>query len=266
MVLKPEAFPSTFARITSGWTIDATTLPAIASGMVGSTQGWEPTAYHACPADKPALAAALHPVRRLDGGVLYIVPGLTCGGSHPDMMRGEETEIIGALAEQTELRDSCLVLPGSHSKWVRVQAGRILDFTTFLTGELFNALSQHTILGRLADPACTNPRDTAFEDGARAMQASGALSPLLFSVRARVLAGVLPAESSLAYLSGMLIADEICQAKLQQERVTLIGDAALCRRYVRIFKLLTGQTPQYLGATAARGLWEIALQAGLVHS
>ena len=124
-------------------------LPRIASGMIGSRQGWIEVPYVDCPADTAALVAGL---RTTPGGEMAIVPGLVHrdGDGVPDVLRGEETQIVGAVPEGDE--GILAVLPGTHSKWVRVESGRIVSFATYMTGELFALLLQHSILGRLAAP------------------------------------------------------------------------------------------------------------------
>ena len=117
--------------------------------MIGSRQGWIEAPYRDCPADFDAIAAAL---TRVPGAALAIVPGLICRDDDgiPDVMRGEETQILGALADDAKTRQ-VLLLPGTHSKWAIVGPDGIETFSTFMTGELYAVLLEHSILGRLAD-------------------------------------------------------------------------------------------------------------------
>ena len=260
--LPARDFRGAFHRITAGWSSVAGPLPAIASGMIGSAQGWIEAPYVDLPAGAEQLARRLATVSDTP---LRIVPGLAQRGSSPDVMRGEETQIVGALAAKPELAGGVVVLPGTHSKWVRLAGGLIREFTTYMTGELFAVLRAHSILGRLAPGGAADPvaGDAAFARGVAAAQRSAdGLGPLLFAARASVLVGDLPAESSLEFLSGLLIGDEL-RAGLAagQTPAALIGDPALCARYVAAFEQLgVGRVPILIDAAPA-GLWSIAQHA-----
>jgi 2-dehydro-3-deoxygalactonokinase len=166
-------------------------------------------------------------------------------------------------------------MPGTHSKWVEVTDGRIVRFTTWMTGEVFAVLRQHSILGRLAPAnAFGGPAsEAAFLQGVDAARdaAAGAASPL-FSARARVLTGRLRAEDSLEYLSGLLIGDEIKGAvggALGHDAVPklmLIGEPGLCGRYRLALARFSVPAPDILDNTAPAGLWRIATAAGLLQA
>jgi 2-dehydro-3-deoxygalactonokinase len=240
--------------------------------MVGSAQGWVEVPYCPLPAGPTELATRLVRIREAD---LAIVPGLVQdgGGATPDVMRGEETQIAGALARHPALQARArLVMPGTHSKWVEVTDGRVVRFTTWMTGEVFGVLRQHSILGRLA-PNDAPAAEAAFLQGVDAARdATAGVASRLFSARALVLTGRLPAEESLEYLSGLLIGDEIKGALQDQAvadgarnaKLTLIGDAALCRRYRQALARFGAPAPEILDNTAPWGLWRIAAAAGLV--
>jgi 2-dehydro-3-deoxygalactonokinase len=266
MHLPPGGFREAFDLATRGW---PSGLPALASGMVGSNAGWVEAPYAPCPAGPEDLAARLAEVPEVN---LRIVPGAMQRDPAPDVMRGEETQVMGALKLHPDLaRGGALRLlhPGTHSKWIAVEGGRIAGFQTFMTGEVFAVLRAHSILGR---PAAAGPppdearAEEAFARGVRAVRERGRASPLLFSARARVLAGDLPANESLDYLSGLLIGEELAGAELS-EPVLLFGAPALRRRYARALALW-GAPPPLLQmddaeATVA-GLWRVARLAGLV--
>jgi 2-dehydro-3-deoxygalactonokinase len=259
----PEGdFRGAFDRITADWRTVSNALPAIASGMIGSAQGWVAAPYVDLPAGAEQLARRLASV---PGTALRIVPGLAQIGASPDVMRGEETQIVGALAADPGLADALVVLPGTHSKWVRLAGGRIREFTTYMTGELFSVLRAHSILGRLAKARADEPEpdSAAFARGVAAAQRSaGGLGPLLFSARASVLVGDLPAESSLEYLSGLLIGDELRAGLAKGGRPTaLIGDPVLCARYVAAFDQFGMAEVPVLADAAPMGLWAIAQHA-----
>jgi 2-dehydro-3-deoxygalactonokinase len=255
-------FGAVFDRVTKEWRARSTSLPAIASGMIGSAQGWIEAPYAGLPADLDSVARALVTV---PGAGLLIVPGIAQRGGMPDVMRGEETQIFGAMARSAALSSgSVAVLPGTHSKWVRVAGRRIERFTTYITGELFGVLSQHSILGRLAGANAGGAAPgEAFRRGVRhARDVTAGLASLVFSARSAVLVGDLPAEDSLEYLSGVLIGDEIRAGLASGDRPrVLIGEPALCDRYataLREFAMAEIETP---GDTAPAGLWQIALRA-----
>jgi 2-dehydro-3-deoxygalactonokinase len=256
-------FGAVFRTITSEWRARYPALPAIASGMIGSIQGWVEAPYASLPADVDSVARALTTVP--DAG-LRIVPGLAQRGGAPDVMRGEETQLFGAMAEsQAPLSGGGIaVLPGTHSKWARISHGRVEGFTTYMTGELFAVLSRHSILGRLASAGSeTVEPDAAFLRGVRhARDVTGGLASLVFSARSAVLVGDLPAGDSLEYLSGVLIGDEVRAGLATGDRPrVLIGEPELCSRYAAALGEFGVAETETLGDTAPAGLWQIALHA-----
>lgn len=270
MHVPPGGFPEVFAEVAGDWRRSAPHLPAIASGMVGSAQGWREVPYCDGAAGLAELAKGLRQVRTGEGGPLHIVPGLSLRRPRPEVMRGEETQIVGAMALHPELcAGARFLLPGTHSKWVDLSAGRIAAFQTFMTGELFGVLQHHSILGRFARECGARPpdNDAAFEDGLAAAQASmDGISALLFSARARVLLGVMPAAGSLDYLSGLLIGDELrCALRTPPGRVVLIGEAGLVSRYRQALLRFGIEDALSISGAAEAGLWHIARQAGLVN-
>jgi 2-dehydro-3-deoxygalactonokinase len=209
----------------------AEALPAILCGMVGSTLGWRAVPYADCPAGLGDLRSAMTEVAP---GV-RIVPGLRCQGlaGAPDVMRGEETQILGWLAQHPQRRRGRIVLchPGTHAKWVLIEDGRIVRFVTAMTGELFAVLGQHSVLSSDA-PA---DDDAAFAAGLAAAGDGSALAARLFTARSRVVGGDAPAQTTSSYLSGLLIGAEVAAVPQQlgerPAQVVLLGDAALCGRY-----------------------------------
>jgi 2-dehydro-3-deoxygalactonokinase len=264
-----RGFAAALQGIAGDWLAAAPGRPVIAAGMVGSAQGWREAPYAGVPADAQALAERLLRFEALPGVPLHLVPGVRLGGARPDVMRGEETQIVGLLARQPALAAGArLVLPGTHGKWVRIDDGRIADFHTYLTGELFALLRAHSILGRPAREAGgAVASDEAFDAGVAAVRDGGAggATALLFSARTRVLAGLLPAAHSLDYLSGLLVGDELRCALPGSDGVPLwlVGDAALAARYRRALALFGREATVADGDAAAQGLWQIARRAGL---
>ncbi|WP_457324537.1 2-dehydro-3-deoxygalactonokinase [Roseateles sp. P5_E11] len=254
-----DAFAQALAAVTDGWP----GLPMLACGMVGSQHGWREAPYAPCPADAAALARqALQVDARF-----WIVPGLMHDGAQPDVMRGEETQIVGAFALHPELAEqACLVLPGTHSKWARVEAGRVTGFATHMTGELYALLRQHSVLARLmpADGSSA-PSSQAFLAGVDAARKDGALGHQLFAVRTLGLFKRLAAEQLPDYLSGLLIGHEIANElkAATPERLALIGDPALCARYALALGRFGMDEPLQLDNTAPAGLWRLAQTMGL---
>ena len=255
-------FGAAFEMVTAEWRARHPDLPAIASGMIGSAQGWVEAPYASLPADVGSVARSLATVP--DVG-LRIVPGLAQRGGAPDVMRGEETQLFGAMTGSSNLaQGGVAVLPGTHAKWAQVAGGRVVCFTTYMTGELFEVLARHSILGRLAPPGAGDVEPgAAFARGVRhARDASGGLASVIFSARSSVLAGDLRAEDSLQYLSGILIGDEVRAGLATDARPSLlIGEPALCARYAAAFAEFGVGEVAVAGDTAPAGLWEIARRA-----
>ena len=254
-------FAGALGDVTAAWP----SLPAIAAGMVGSAQGWVEAPYLPCPASPGDLAGALV---QAPGRELWIVPGVLRPGDHPDVMRGEETQIAGALALRPDLAaDARLVLPGTHSKWARVSAGRVASFTTYMTGELFAVLRDHSILGRTAGSGPGRDGDAAFLRGVDAARKADGIAPLLFSARALVLTGGIAPADALDYLSGLLISDELRSALAEPGGAPLlIGEPALCARYARALARFGVDGAEAVPDAAVAGLWSIASAAGIVKT
>ena len=200
------------------------------SGMIGSRQGWRESKALPCPASIDDLARALTPVP-FDGARVFIVPGLVThdGEGTPEFIRGEETQIAGLLPVIGEQGLVCL--PGTHSKWVRVESGRIAGFSTYMTGEAFAALSKHTILGRLMKGDEVD--EAAYLRGVTRSADPGGLLHHLFGARTLVLAGEMSETATWSYLSGLLIGHEIRDAPGTDEVVQLVGEPHLCALYAQ---------------------------------
>ena len=179
----------------------------VMSGMIGSRQGWVEVPYAPCPAGLDEIAAGM---RRIDwpGSDAWIAPGLTCrdDAGVPDVMRGEETQILGALGQLDAGRHT-ICLPGTHSKWVDIENRRIVRFSTHMTGEAFAMFKAHSILGRMMQDGVADPN--AFAQGVRRSADAGGLLHHVFGVRSLGLSGELPESASASYLSGLLIGHEI---------------------------------------------------------
>jgi 2-dehydro-3-deoxygalactonokinase len=265
MHLGDRDFARTRSDITDQWA-GAADLPVIACGMVGSANGWMDAPYCPVPAGVSELAAAL---RIVDGTKVHIVPGVSQRREAADVMRGEETQAIGVLAMNHRLPDdSLMIFPGTHSKWVHVRNGRIASFSSYMTGELFAVLRDHSILGRLADastPPSSDSAASAFAFGVRAARDSRrGTEALLFSARSRVLVGEMPADVSLEYLSGVLIGGELRSALADERKpAALVGERSLCARYGNALAAFGVTKVPVIEDAAPAGIWAIAVAAGL---
>lgn len=272
---RAAGFAKAFDEACGDWLQSSPATPLIAAGMVGSAQGWREAGYVDIPLAVADVGKQLTHVDLGAGRTLHIVPGLLQRAALPNVIRGEETQVVGALDARQDSDDVLIGLPGTHSKWIRVQDRIMTHFDTFMTGEVYAVLSQHTILGRTmehreqSDPA-------AFERGLRVASSeegrAGVLSNI-FSSRTLGLVGQLGASSQPDYLSGLLIGHEIAALKATraaagctaEPHIILIGDDKLCARY-RTALNLYGLTRIDIAAQATeRGLWKIARQAGLLN-
>jgi 2-dehydro-3-deoxygalactonokinase len=255
----PGEFPAVFEAACGDW-LRAGTPHAIVSGMAGSRQGWMEAPYCACPAGFTEIAAHLAWIER---GRIGIVPGLSCEADGvPDVMRGEEAQILGAL-DLLGRGDGLFVLPGTHSKWARVTQGRIETFTTFMTGEFYALLRKQSILARTLPEADGALDEKAFLGGVLQSQRGPGLLHNAFGVRALSLFDRLAAEVLPSYLSGLVIGEELRAQELAAKPVPVIviGAPALTRRYEIALQAL-GASAQCLGSEATwRGLWRIAQAA-----
>lgn len=270
-------FERALQEIAGDWLAARPGLPMVACGMVGSAQGWREAAYVPCPADVQMLAAHACRVNTAHGPLL-IAPGLLHAPANaaPDVMRGEEIQIAGALAAGPAAADEAwLLLPGTHSKWAHVRQGRVLAFATYMTGELYAVLRRHSLLGRTM-PAEPGPTDEqAFAAGlAQARQAGpGDLPHQLFATRTLGLTGRLGPQAQADYLSGLLIGHELVSglARLRAQAggatpppLVLVGDPALLQRYAGALHALGHAPAALLGNSAPQGLFQFACAAGLL--
>ncbi|MES1255045.1 MAG: 2-dehydro-3-deoxygalactonokinase [Acidobacteriota bacterium] len=276
MHVAQSGFAAAFREVTADWRARWPRIPAIAAGMIGSRHGWREVPYVECPAGVPDLAAGLVAIDA-DGGPLHLVPGVVVRGPLPNVLRGEETQVVGALDVQPGLANQgLLVLPGTHSKWVTVGAHRIVDFSTYMTGELFAVLRDHSILGRPAaedgpEEDGTAAGADAFRRGVACARESGAegVSGRFFTTRSLVLVGDLAARHSLEYLSGLLIGEEVRSALAGRHSapcppLVLVGDSSLCARYRDALTSFGVDEVRVCEHAASRGLWRIAAAAGLI--
>ncbi len=209
-------------------------LPVLLAGMVGSNIGWRTVPYVAAPAGLPEIAAALD---RIDDRTA-IVPGLSYrDGVHADVMRGEEVQLLGAVAAGLVPADAVLCQPGTHCKWATVEGGAITRFTTAMTGELFALLRAHGVLSRqLGHPV---EPGAAFVEGV-AEGAKRDLAASLFAIRARGVLGLADDAHAASFASGLLIGADTVARIEHGTTIHILADPALGALYANAIDALGG--------------------------
>lgn len=223
----------------AGWTAEEAPASIRLCGMAGARDGWHEVPYAECPATRDAwLAAAV--TLSLDGVPVEIMAGLACVDADglPDVMRGEETQLYGALARSSDLATGrrIVILPGTHSKWAVIDDGAITGFRTIPTGEMFALLRQHSTLARGLASGDASAEAAGFAEGV-ARADHGVLSGL-FAARAMQLRGGKTPDWALGYLSGLVIGGEIAEMRAMLANaadVTVIGDPGLIDLYAKAF-------------------------------
>ncbi len=256
--LTPADYEAALLAVIGDWLPDTGALDVLICGMAGARQGWIEAPYRQVPAQLDRLAeGAVAPIVESDLLRVRLLPGLCQheddGGRTFDVMRGEETQLAGLVAEAPAFTGT-VCLPGTHAKWARLASGELTGFTTYLTGELYRLLAERSVLAHslspapggdaLADPACASAFVAAVQEAAAAPER---FSARLFGVRARdLLDDALPAGEHrgarlAARLSGLVIGLELAGARADLHRddtVTLVGDEALCVRYALALETL----------------------------
>jgi 2-dehydro-3-deoxygalactonokinase len=259
LTVETGQFPSVLEAACGDWLAQDPLV--LVCGMAGSRQGWVEAAYAPCPAGFDDIASHLAWV---EPGRVAIVPGLSCERDGvPDVMRGEETQVFGAL-ELLSTGSATLVLPGTHSKWVHARDGRIMDFSTFMTGEIYALLRHQSILARTMPPQDDDTLDeAALRTGIEQAMQSGSLLSAAFSARTLALFDRLPAKAAASYLSGLVIGEELRSQKLDRsQEVIVVAQAQLAKRYALALQGL-GVASRCVGSEASwRGLSAIARRIG----
>ena len=283
--LAPAGFESALQRVAGDWLRREPDAALVACGMVGARGGWAEAGYVDLPAGLDAIRSARVTVRTALGATLSIVGGLRT--DEPDVLRGEETQALGA-----GVTDGWLCMPGTHSKWLRLQGGRIVSFRTWFTGEAYQLFGGHGSLAKALGPAPEAPGtadspDTpggpsldlpAFDEGVASAFAGGPWLHELFLFRARVVGAGRPGPLERARLSGWLVGTELCQAlpidvarhgersDAPPHRLVLVGNPVIGDWYVRALAVLGRLDARFAGLRferadpdcAARGLFRIA--------
>lgn len=244
-------FPAVFEACFGDWLQHEPDALCLLSGMVGSRQGWQEAEYCPCPAGFAELGKRL---LWLQPGRMAIVPGLSVqqhdglAFAQHDVMRGEEIQIFGALALRG-LQDATVVLPGTHSKWAQVAQGRVKGFRSFMTGEVYALLSQHSILSRTL-PAEAPWHEATFVEAVQLAQRSPSVLSSIFATRTLALFDTLPAEHHPSFLSGLLIGEELrAMRPAPGQELLLVGSSGLKLRYLTALQAL-GLQAQGLGDEA----------------
>jgi len=234
-------FAEIFDALCSEWRVAQGELPALLCGMVGSAFGWREASYLTCPAQTQELADALVSPR----ANVYIVPGMKCTNplGAPDVMRGEETQILGAtcgpLAPGLDVGKKLICMPGTHTKWVLMYDGVVQEFLTVPTGELFALLSDHSVIVRDREtPVAMHA--AGFERGLAEARRHPEVPVLhkIFQARTLRLDQQLAPEAAASWMSGLLVGTDIdgalplFDAAGPGETVHVIGAAELARAYV----------------------------------
>jgi 2-dehydro-3-deoxygalactonokinase len=238
LTVGPSEHEEALAGFVQKW-LSQGALPILMSGMIGARQGWVEAPYAPCPAGLQEIASAIVTLETRTLGAIGLVPGVSAFGRDgaPDVMRGEETQILGALAA-TQTDQGVFVLPGTHSKWARVEGGRIVSFATYMTGEVFAALKDHTILGRLMAAAEDGPGFAEGVGAASRLERPGDVLHAIFMTRTLGLFDRIAPSQLADYLSGLLIGAELLSGAQGATSAVVIGSPALTARYCAAGEIL----------------------------
>ncbi|MGO2390581.1 MAG: 2-dehydro-3-deoxygalactonokinase [Halomonas sp.] len=274
--LKADEYEAELHRLVADWLPDSGQINVMVCGMAGARQGWREAAYLPVPTRLDQLSqGAVIPTLSNDRLRVHLLPGLSqtrSASAHFDVMRGEETQLAGLVADNASF-SGLACLPGTHAKWAMLASGAVTQFTTYLTGETYQLLARQSVLQHsigsddLNDSAC---RDAFIAAVSEIHKAPATFSSRLFGLRAQdLLDGTLPlgkARSAIlaARLSGLTIGLELsgaCHACPASEPITLIGNQVLCQRYTLALNAIGYQTQYMDGDTAVLAGLRLAHQA-----
>ncbi|MGQ7846117.1 2-dehydro-3-deoxygalactonokinase [Granulosicoccus sp. 3-233] len=246
--LQPDEFEPTLVALLEPWLDAGRTLPVICCGMVGARQGWSDAGYLSTPVSRDSRSPA-HGVATHDDRIsVAILPGVK-QASPADVMRGEETQIAGLL-HQTPAFDGTVCLPGTHTKWARVESGCISSFQTCMSGEMFALLSTQSVLRHSMQDSQWS--DDSFTRGVSDILANPAsLSSQLFALRAENLINDVPGHELKSRLSGLLLGAELAATRTywQDKHVTIVGDDRLAGLYSQALSQVETQVAVADGAS-----------------
>ena len=274
-----DSLPGVFASLTQDWRKLHPSMPIILCGMVGADIGWVDAGYMQCPLKLSQLCQHLAQVQS-ETGPVTIIPGISCRNpiGAADMLRGEETQMLGALAQHPDLCQGqhLLCLPGTHSKWVWLEDGTVQHFITSISGELYALLGQHSMLVKNCAPTVV-VENRAFADGVARSAAHPYvdLLQLLFETRSRQLSGMLAPIDAGSFMSGLLIGRDIHSATALfqnawhgRQSIIYIGEHTLTAAYLAAAKQsgLSGESMDG-DAMSRAGIHEVylSIRNGIQH-
>ncbi|WP_395663031.1 2-dehydro-3-deoxygalactonokinase [Aestuariivirga sp.] len=261
LAVKDGAFEAALERHIGAWDV---TLPVMAAGMITSRQGWIELPYVPCPASAADLARALHMHTTASGRRIAFATGLSYRAPNgmPDVMRSEEVQVFGSL----DLGVNHFVTPGTHSKWITTEGDQLLRYSTYVTGEVFAALKDHTILGRLMTPGPDD--EEAFAMGVRAaLDDPAGFLHRIFSARSLGLFGELAPEAIASYLSGQVIGTEVAHAirgNPKDAEYAVLASPGIGGRYVKAIEIAGLKVCYGDPQAIVKGLAIIARKAGII--
>ena len=261
--LDRSGFEPALLALTGDWLPPDRRTPVIACGMVGARQGWVEVPYRQTPCKPVAFDKVGRPDTRDPRLSVFVLAGIKQIEPVPDVMRGEETQIAGVLSEDPQF-EGVLCLPGTHTKWVRIHAGDIVHFRTFMTGELFSLLSAHSVLRHSLDGKGSDGQEFAASVKTMAAEPAG-LAARLFSIRAQSLVSEFSPAAANARLSGLLIGAELAAAGdfWRGQAITIVGNGPQSLLYAEALCVL-GHAPRIIDAShvTLTGLKSAYLQIG----
>jgi 2-dehydro-3-deoxygalactonokinase len=246
--LDRSGFEPALLELVGDWLAPDRRTLVIACGMVGARQGWVEVPYRQAPC-RPVFSDVVGNPETRDARLsVKVLAGIKQIAPDPDVMRGEETQIAGFLAENPKF-EGTLCLPGTHTKWVRISAGEIVDFKTFMTGELFNLLATQSVLRHSLSGAEWDKAEFAGSVKSMATESNG-FAARLFSIRAETLVSGLEPGTAKARLSGTLIGTELAGARNYwlDQKLTIVGNGPQSETYAEALRAL-GQFPDVTDAS-----------------
>jgi len=241
-----SGFETELMTLLEPWSDECPQIPVLLSGLIGSSIGWKEVPYISAPTSPKRLAAGCFHFN-CQGHPIYIVPGVSCylGSGTPEVMRGEELQVLGwlQLCDSHKQGQHLLCLPGTHTKWVLVKDGAIQCFKTAMTGELFDLLSQHSVLIQEQDSGFSHEVFIAGAEHSLNTQ-QDSLIHSLFSTRSKQLFNEISAQDAASWLSGLLIGSDVqlaCNAQEWQinnfSNIAIIGSQQLADCFEKVLEL-----------------------------
>ncbi len=260
MAVRDQTFDDTLEQHIGAWD---KALPILASGMITSRQGWVELPYVDAPAGPDEIAKSIHHHISNRNRNIYFVTGLHLRGGAlgHDVMRGEETQVVGSLGEAQHF-----IAPGTHSKWIDVSDYAITNFATYMTGESFALFRQHSILGRLMTGDEND--DTAFVRGLDLAKSDPAgLLHNLFSTRSLGLFDDIEPAALSSYLSGLLIGTEVAhalQSRSPDAGYVVLASPKIGGRYAKALDYFGIQAHYGNALATVKGLRRLGQTAGIL--